>query len=55
MISTVDPNRSHVEKGEVFMAQRSPGGLPREEEILAYAALAVLIGAIGAVVYATLI
>ena len=36
------------------MAQRSPGGLPREEEILAYVAMAGMIGVIGAVVYATL-
>jgi hypothetical protein len=36
------------------MAQRSSAGLAREEEVLAYAAIAVLIGAIGAVVYATL-
>ncbi len=36
------------------MAQRSPAGLPREEEIMAYAAMAILIGVIGAVVYATL-
>lgn len=36
------------------MAQRSPAGLPREEEFMAYAAIAILIGAIGAVVYAAL-